>query len=523
MNWEKRSYHEISGGFRSFPPSTVVKALLLTGLNYFVLTGYDALAFRYIGRHLTYAKLAFASFVGYGFSNALGFATIAGSTVRLRLYSSWGLGALDIAKVVLFCTVTLWLGLSAAGGIWFLLEPTSFLARGTVPVVAVRSLGVLLTCIAGSYVLFCALRKEPFVIRNWQVSLPSPLLAMSQILVSSLDWALAAGVLYVLLPVGSGMDYVHFFGIFLLAQVVGLVSQVPGGLGVFESVIVLFLSPPIPASKVVSVLLFYRAIYYLLPLAVAATMLAVHEGVDRWAQVKGFTRKVGRWVPEIVPWFITIATFLAGVVLIASGATPGVPGRIAWLRVFVPLPLLEISHFLSTLVGAALLVVARGLQRRLDGAYHVTAALLLGGMLFSLLKGFDYEEAGVLAIILALLVPSKRHFYRKASLLAGHFSPGWITAVVLALAGSLWLVLFSYKHVAYSNDLLWQFAFTADAPRSLRGIVGAVAAIVVLGVHLLASNCPSGLVASRADRTRQGAQNHLSFTGYVRLSGPSRR
>jgi phosphatidylglycerol lysyltransferase len=125
--------------------------------------------------------------------------------------------------------------------------------------------------------------------------------------------------------------------------------------------------------------------------------------------------------------------------------------------------------------GAGLLVLAVGLQRRLDAAYHLTVALLAAGIMLSLLRGLDYVEAAALAVMLAALLPAHREFYRKTSLTAEPFTPGWTAAVLLVLVSSVWLGFFAYRHVAYSNELWWRFALLADAPRFLRATVGALA------------------------------------------------
>jgi phosphatidylglycerol lysyltransferase len=170
--------------------------------------------------------------------------------------------------------------------------------------------------------------------------------------------------------------------------------------------------------------------------------------------------------------------FIGGVILVLSGATPGVHGRLAWLDRVVPLAVIELSHLLASAAGVALLLLARGLQLRLNAAFHFAAALLLGGIVLSLLKGLDYEEATALALVFIGLWVSRGEFYRPSALLAERFTPGWLVAVAVVIGASLWLGFFSYKHVEYSDELWWRFSAGADAPRFLRATVGAV---VLLG------------------------------------------
>ena len=118
-------YRDLAAGARAVPVPRLLSALLLTCLSYLVLTGYDALAFRYIHRTLEYGKIAFASFIGYAFSNNIGLSMLAGSSVRYRLYTSWGLSILEVTKMVAFYTLSLWLGLLFVGGLAILTEPVA--------------------------------------------------------------------------------------------------------------------------------------------------------------------------------------------------------------------------------------------------------------------------------------------------------------------------------------------------------------------------------------------------------------
>jgi phosphatidylglycerol lysyltransferase len=266
------------------------------------------------------------------------------------------------------------------------------------------------------------------------------------------------------------LSYPGFLGLFLLAQVSGLVSQVPGGLGVLETVLLLLLSPTLPAASVAASLVAYRVIYYLLPLGLATVLLAAHEGLRKRERVRRAAAVFGRWVPQAAPRLLAFTTFVGGAMLLLSEATPPVCWRLAWLSHLLPLPVMEVSHLLGSIVGMGLLVLAWGLQRRLDAAYLLSAALLGAGVILSLLKGFGYEEAAVLAVMLGVLLACRRHFYRQASLLGQRFTPGWIVAVTLVLLASVWLGLFSYKHVEHSGELWWRFT----AVLTSRGLKGAV-------------------------------------------------
>lgn len=495
--------HDILTQAAQIPFQKRAQAFFFTILSYLIMSGYDTLALRYAGKPLSYGKTAFASFISYAFSNNIGLSLLAGGSVRFRLYTAWGLTVSEVTKVILFCTATLWLGFLTLAGMVFLVEPVLIPRALHLPFRSVHPLGIFFLSLVGAGFIASLIRKEPFSLRGWTVSLPPPPFYVSQIGIAVLDWAVAASVLYVLLPDVPQLSFPAFLSIFLLGQLTGIVSQVPGGLGVFETVMLLLLSPFLPASTVVGSLLVYRTLYYFLPLLIAALLLSGQEMVLRREKIQQLTETFQQWVFGIVPQVLAFTTFTAGVILLFSGATPAASNRLIWLKDLLPLPVIELSHFLGSIVGTSLLILAWGMQRRLDAAYLFTVMLLAGGVVFSLLKGFDYEEAIILSAMLFCVLPCRQHFYRKASLLHDQFTPGWTAAVIIAFICSAWLVMFSYKHVEYSNDLWWTFGFYQDAPRSLRGSVGSVGVILIFALaKLLAIVPPKHLTPGPADLDR---------------------
>jgi phosphatidylglycerol lysyltransferase len=229
------------------------------------------------------------------------------------------------------------------------------------------------------------------------------------------------------------------------------------------------------------------------------------------------------WFTGLLPSFFAGLTLVSGAVLLFSGATRALPVRMAILRDVLPLSVLEVSHLLASVIGMLLLILARGLQRRLDAAYWLTLVLLLAGAVFSLLKGIDYEEATLLALLAMALAPAHRLFYRRASLFSTTFSIGWIGAILAVLGCATWLVLFSYKHVDYSADLWWEFSFyQGGAPRALRALVAAAAAGMLFALASLIRPVrlhrepPSEADLSRAlplIKRFPSAQAHLALTG----------
>jgi phosphatidylglycerol lysyltransferase len=524
LHRELKAYHiqDIIRDFQELPAGRLMPGMIFTLLSYFVMTGYDVLALRYIKYKLAYRKIVLASFIAYAFSTNLGLSGLAGGSVRYRLYSTWGLSALEITRVVAFCSVGFWLGFLLLSGAVFLLEPMAIPLSLHIPFGSVRPLGVVFVGAVTAYFLWTALWKRPLKFFGWEFSLPSVRLFIAQVAVALFDWALSGAVLYSLLPHVSGLSFPQFLGMYMLAQMAGVVSQVPGGLGVFDTIVLLLLGSRIPASQVLGALLAYRVLYYLLPLGLAALLLGIQEIGQRKEKLRLLARISGEHISVMVPNVLAFTTFLGGAILLFSGATPSVGWRLLRLKDFLPLPLLEISHFLGSLAGVALLLLARGLQRRLDAAYVITAVLLGCGIAFSLLKGLDYEEAIILSVMLAVLLPCRHHFYRKASLLSSRFNGGWIAAIAIVLLCSIWLGMFSHKHVEYSSDLWWRFTFSGNAPRFLRASVGAVGIALFFSMARLLRPSPPKpeLPASEAlEKARGIAKASTSATANLALLG----
>ena len=480
------NFHDVRSSLAGVPRRFLLRAVLFTAGGYGALGFYDVLALRYVKRELPARRIAFVSFIAYAFSNALGFPMVLGGGVRYRFYNAWGMSSAEIALTVGFNAVTFWLGVVAVAGAVFLFEPAASPQLFGIRMSSLHPLGALLVLAVGAYLFAAAFVRKPLRFGDWEFSLPTPELALAQLVVSSVDWVLAGAVLYALLPAGlPGLTFAVFLGPFLLAQIAGLVSHVPGGLGVFDALFVTLMGPYIAPASLIGVLIAYRTIYYLLPLGVALLMLGVHEvtrGSTRFARA---ARAAGTWVPGVAPTLISLTTFIGGAILLVSGAPPSATGRLHLLARVVPLAAIELSHFVGSLTGAALLVLAWGLARRLDAAYWATLVALAVGIVASLFKGFDYEEATVLAVILLAILPARRHFYRRASFTAEFFSPAWISMTLVVLGTTIGLGVFAYKHVDYSADLWWHFALRGDAPRFLRATIGATAVLFLAAAQRL--------------------------------------
>jgi phosphatidylglycerol lysyltransferase len=479
------------------PPWLLAVAVLLTILNYAVLTGYDFIALASIGKQLPRLRVAGASFLAYAIANSVGFAMLSGASVRYRFYSRWGINAEDLSRIVISYSITFWLGLFALGGVSLIASPLPRALDAPASAFA-AAIGWTLVAVSAAYVATTAFRVTPLRIGNFELPLPSVKLALLQLTVSMIDWTLAGAVFYVLLP-HSSASFVDVLGAFLAAQLLGLAAHVPGGVGVFEGVIVLLLKPYFLSAQLVPALVVYRVIYYLGPLSVALVALVADEVQRRRGHAARISAYLGRVAEQITPRILAVFTFIAGVILLFSGATPAAAGRLALLDRFVPLGVIETSHIVGSVTGAVLLLLSQGLARRLDAAYYLSVLAVGAGMVASLLKGVDYEEAVILGMLLLVLRRARPAFDRRAAFFATRFSPAWIAAVTAALVASIWLGFFAFKHVEYSSDLWWQFALDADASRFLRGSVAAAIAVLLFAVARLIGHAPHEIEAPSDD------------------------
>ena len=490
-------YRDLRAEIRAVHVSHVLVALALTTANYLVLTLYDVLSLRSLGRPLPYRVVGPAAFVAYAFGANLGGSVLSSGGIRWRFYSLHGLSLGDLARLVATNAATFWMGLLAVSGVTLVAvtgSPLLPLGRGG-PVA-----GVALLLLVALYVGASAWLRRPLRIARWVFPLPTPRVAAAQVALSAVDWSLAALVLWTLVPRSAGVSLAEVTAVFVAAQLAGLASHVPGGAGVFEAVALSALSPRLGAAAALGLLVLYRLVYYVVPFVTAALLLAAGEIARRREWLARAGRSAMAAVAPIVPSAAAAGAFLAGAVLLVSGATPTIHARLSLLERALPLSILELSHFTGSVVGMALLLLAQALRRRLDAAWGIVLALLSVGVVASLAKGLDWEEATLLVALILALLPFRAQFRRRAAILEEPFVSGWLLAALLVLGGSVWIGFFSYRHVEYRTELWWEVALRGDAPRVLRASVGAVAIAAALGVARLLRPAPPRVeVASAAE------------------------
>ncbi|MEC3947520.1 bifunctional lysylphosphatidylglycerol flippase/synthetase MprF [Sphingobium sp. HWE2-09] len=465
--------------WRAIPASALIAAAGLTAISYLTLTLYDVLALRAIGRPLPWRTAALASFTSYTLSHNLGLSLLTGGSARYRVYSAAGLSLADIARVVMIASATFWGGIAVLAGAMLAWRP-EVLAIGTLAGLGgpLRLAGIVLLLAMAALLLWAGRRGRTLRLRGWSAPVPPAPAMLAQIGISMIDLAAASAALFILVPGVGPAQWPLFFMGYVLAIIAVLITHVPGGIGVFEAVMLIAL-PGVDRPEMVAALLAYRLIYYIAPLLVAIAIILFQEG-RRWHAPIARTLNGMRDVASVLaPTMIAALVFLGGAVLLVSGSLPTIAGRAATLSTIVPQPFIELSHLAGSLIGAALLILSAGLYRRLDGAFWLTRLLLVAGALFSLLKGLDYEEASIMILIAGALQWTRLAFYRRTHFLAEAFTPAWLATVAIVVGLSIWIGLFAYKHVDYQNDLWWEFAEHGDASRFLRA---SFAVIVLLAI-----------------------------------------
>lgn len=282
----------------------VALGVLCTVASFLTLGAVELLALRYAGRRVAQAVPRSAAlttaFVSHAFSQSVGLGLLTGSAVRLRAYADYGVDALAVARASAFVTGTVVLGLLALGSVAFLSAPPALhLMHIAVPE---RRAGALLAAIVLAYMVWTALVKhDGFGSDRWHVPHPSFALAMAQVMLSAFDWLATGMVLFALLPIGLSLSYVELLQAYLVAQMVGMASHVPGGVGVFEVALLGLLAPGLSGTMrdgLVGSLVAYRVLYYLVPLG-AATMLAAVVEMQRSRRIA--SSSPAERVPSVPP------------------------------------------------------------------------------------------------------------------------------------------------------------------------------------------------------------------------------
>jgi uncharacterized membrane protein YbhN (UPF0104 family) len=268
---------------KALTPKQYILAIASTFLAYAALAWYDRIALLHLGiRHISWIFVGLCSFTTYALAHNIGASVVSGGMVRYRAYTSKGLSAAQIAILVALCSLTFGLGTILLGGLVLIFEPERLHRLGGIlPELltnprSARVIGALFLAMVVVYILGSVFRLKPLEISGFRIEYPRPGVTLRQLAAAPMELIGAAGIIYFALPEAGNPGFPVVLGIFLASFSAALVSNAPGGLGVFE---LLFLKalPAMPSVKVLTALLVFRIFYLLIPLAFAILVVILFE------------------------------------------------------------------------------------------------------------------------------------------------------------------------------------------------------------------------------------------------------
>ncbi len=270
-------FSDVMEALKAKNPWYVLAAFGLVCCAYLTLTLYDFFALRTIGRnHIPYRVAALAGFCSYSVGHNVGFTVFTGGSVRYRIYSAWGLSAIDVAKICFVAGLTFWLGNIAVLGLGIIIHPDAATAVDQLPPLVNRLIGCAAIAILLGYITWVSLAPRKIGRSTWFVTLPAGKLTLVQVGIGILDLSLCAAAMYMLMPESPYIDPISLSVIFVTATLLGFASHAPGGLGVFDAALLIAL-PQFNKEEMVGALLLFRLFYYIIPFAFALLLLGSRE------------------------------------------------------------------------------------------------------------------------------------------------------------------------------------------------------------------------------------------------------
>lgn len=268
-------WHAVGRSLRDLSPVTLVLALGCAVPALLLFSSYDLLGRAYTGHRLPVRQVMAVNFISYAFNLNLG-ALVGGFALRYRLYGRLGLSPGVVTEVLGVSLLTNWLGWTAVAGAVFLLHPLALPGSWPVNAAALQLFGGLLLLAPLGYFLLCGFaRRREWWFKGRRIALPTARIALLQLLMACGHWLFLGALVNLLLPPEA--PYLTVLAVLLLAAIAGVIAHVPAGLGVVEAVFLALLTPTIAEHTLLAGLVAYRALYYLLPLLVAAIALLVME------------------------------------------------------------------------------------------------------------------------------------------------------------------------------------------------------------------------------------------------------
>lgn len=270
-------FSEVMVALKATDPKDVVFAALFVAAGYFTLTFYDLFALRTIGAdQVPYRVAALAGFTSYSVGHNVGASVFTGGAVRYRVYSAWGLTAIDVAKICFIAGLTFWLGNATVLGLGIAYEPQAASAIDQLPPWVNRVIAIVALAVLTGYVAWVWVKPRVIGRADWVVTLPGGPLTLLQIVIGIVDLSFCALAMYVLMPDDPHIAFIKLAVIFVSATLLGFASHSPGGLGVFDAAMLVALIE-FPKEELLAGLLLFRLLYYVVPFALSLVILGVRE------------------------------------------------------------------------------------------------------------------------------------------------------------------------------------------------------------------------------------------------------
>ena len=521
-----------------------IKAILFACLStigsYLMLIGCEWSATRYAGVKLKPSIITLGGICASAIGNAIGLSALSGGAIRCRLYFKQGLTTIDVARMSIFVTLSLGFTLPLLATLAALMNTknTMLALHLSKNWIGLISSGIISLYSGILIFLYCnRLETKPnkdtqlFQLFHWSIRLPNLRLASYQFVITLIDTVLAGAILYFLLPIQP--HFTTFIMIYILALVAGVLSHIPGGVGVFEAVMLAAFSSEIGAASLTVALIIYRIIYILIPLFIASFLLLINESKHLFTLPEVKETETG-----IAAIIMAAAVFFAGVVMMFSSVLPGFNHYL--VNTFIPNKIINTAHLVASLIGVLCLLLAVGLRRRLYSAWVASVILLFLGSICSLLRGLHWIEAGTLLTIAMLLIYFRHAFYRKSRLNVLPFPIKSFAVCFCLIAVLVWLILFIYQDVPYNHSLWWQFELDTRVPRALRATLGSFILLICIMLYwlfhpalpilnspkreelikahqiILDSAQPEGGLAMTGDKSLLFNESHTAFIMYAK-------
>ena len=270
-------FDDLMEALRDTDRRAIALAALCVAAAYFTLTFYDLFALRTIGHgEVPYRIAALAGFSSYSIGHNVGASVFTGGAVRYRIYSAWGLSAIDVAKLCFVAGLTFWLGNAAVLGIGVLYHPEAAASVDQLPPVVNRIIAVVILLVLVGYVVWVWLKPRRVGRGTWTVTLPGGPLTLLQIAIGIIDLGFCTLAMFILLPDEPHVGFVVVAVIFVSATLLGFASHSPGGLGVFDAAMLIGLWQ-FDKEELLAGMLLFRVLYYLVPFVLAVTLLTLRE------------------------------------------------------------------------------------------------------------------------------------------------------------------------------------------------------------------------------------------------------